>query len=95
VGLQSRFTVGEDAADAGGLGQAFSAWKTQFDSDKSGEKYPNYKLPGLNYTRWVVDLLGDSSGRFRSPTESNSSSSRSLEVGFEVSNQQKPSVESE
>ncbi|GAA5902051.1 hypothetical protein JCM6882_000177 [Rhodosporidiobolus microsporus] len=45
--IDSALTGGEDGADAGGLAQAFTAWKARADSDPEGKKYKNYVLPGL------------------------------------------------
>ena len=36
---QSRFTLGEDIADGGGLAQTYRAWSDRFASDPSGEKH--------------------------------------------------------
>jgi endothelin-converting enzyme len=36
---QSKFTLGEDIADGGGLAQTFRAWKDRFESDKRGEQF--------------------------------------------------------
>jgi len=49
--VKSKVTLGEDIADGGGLSQTFRAWSDRFASDPKGEKYINYVLPGLNYTR--------------------------------------------
>ena len=45
-------------ADAGGLAQSFRAWSDRFDSDRSGKKYDNYLLPGLDYTREQLFYIG-------------------------------------
>ena len=49
--VKSKFTNGEDMADAGGLSQSYQAWSKRFSGDPTGSKYQNYLLPGLNYTR--------------------------------------------
>jgi predicted metalloendopeptidase len=63
--LQSRYTIGEDSADAGGLSQSFTAWKNQFDSDPDGTKSPNFLLPGLNYTREQLFFIAYARGWVR------------------------------
>lgn len=51
VHLNPRLTLGEDMADAGGVAQAFRAWKDRFESDPEGKKFRNFRLPGLDFTR--------------------------------------------
>jgi endothelin-converting enzyme len=51
VHVNSHFTIGEDVADAGGLAQALLAWRDRFAADPAGDRFDNYLLPGLNYTR--------------------------------------------
>ncbi|PWN89837.1 zincin [Acaromyces ingoldii] len=46
--LRSKFTIGEDVADAGGLAQSFRAWRDHVASTSSE---PASILPGLNYTQ--------------------------------------------
>ncbi|WFD33786.1 endothelin-converting enzyme 1 [Malassezia cuniculi] len=52
VPLNSRFTIGEDVADAGGLAQSFLAWqKLMHDGDYENKRL-NKRLPGLlKYSR--------------------------------------------
>ncbi|KAH8920571.1 zincin [Atractiella rhizophila] len=45
--VNSKITIGEDMADAGGHSQAFTAWKKRSEN----HDYPNHLLPGLNFTR--------------------------------------------
>jgi hypothetical protein len=53
---------GEDTADGGGLAQSYRAWTDRYDSDRSGLKYPNYLLPGLDaYSRMQLFYIGESS----------------------------------
>lgn len=49
--IKSKFTLGEDIADGGGLAQTYRAWQDRFHSDPQGQHFDNYILPGLNYTR--------------------------------------------
>lgn len=54
--INSRFTAGEDVADAGGLAAALAAWMSRMNSDPSGDQYVNSMLPGSHYTRSVLFL---------------------------------------
>lgn len=45
--LQSKFTIGEDVADAGGLAQSYSAWKYRVKHGNSQVWKRNQRLPGL------------------------------------------------
>ncbi|PWN44245.1 zincin [Ceraceosorus guamensis] len=47
--LRSRFTIGEDIGDAGGLAQSWRAWRDSLSRQGAQEKNP--LLPGLSYTR--------------------------------------------
>lgn len=50
--LNSRFTVGEDVADAGGLAQSYAAWRTLMRHGGYERRRLNKRLPGLlRYTR--------------------------------------------
>lgn len=40
--------MGENLADNGGLGEAYSAWKQRYDGDKESKVYNNVRLPGLD-----------------------------------------------
>lgn len=55
--LQSRFSVGEDVADAGGIAQSYRAWRHQLASDPAAAAQ-NKRLPGLsNYTPEQIFFL--------------------------------------
>ena len=59
--VQANFTNGEDSADAGGLNQAWRAWRDRLESDVKGEKYDNRLLPGLDgWTREQLFFIGQS-----------------------------------
>ena len=45
-------------ADAGGIAQSFRAWSDRFAADKKGEKYDNYLLPGLDFSREQLFFIG-------------------------------------
>lgn len=50
--LNSRFTIGEDVADAGGLAQSYLAWRTLVDHGDYETRRLNKRLPGLlKYSR--------------------------------------------
>lgn len=52
VHLNPELTIGEDVADAGGLAQAFLAWKNSWKKQREeGQFNTNAKLPGLDYTQ--------------------------------------------
>lgn len=55
-------TNGEDMADAGGLAQSYRAWKDRFEADVHGDKYENYLLPGVEWSREQLFFIGESSG---------------------------------
>lgn len=63
--INSRLTGGEDLADAGGISQAFDAWKRRMESDVNGTKYDNYRLPGLDYTREQLFFIAYARGWVR------------------------------
>lgn len=58
IPIKSTFTNGEDMADGGGLSQSFRAWKDRFESDKDGDKFDNYLLPGLEFSREQMFFIG-------------------------------------
>jgi predicted metalloendopeptidase len=49
--LRSRFTIGEDVADAGGMAQSFRAWSDLYAKGGKEVEEANPLLPGLSYTR--------------------------------------------
>jgi len=58
--VQANFTNGEDSADAGGLNQAWRAWRDRLESDPKGERYDNALLPGLSgWTREQLFFIGE------------------------------------
>ncbi|KAK4051442.1 hypothetical protein OIV83_002926 [Microbotryomycetes sp. JL201] len=70
--VQSKITNGEDMADLGGIQQSFKAWKDRFDSDRDGQNFDNYLLPGLsNFTREQLFFVAYARGWTRniSPAE--------------------------
>ncbi|KAI8638269.1 hypothetical protein BD408DRAFT_423262 [Parasitella parasitica] len=48
IHVNGKFTLGENLADNGGLGESFIAWKQRYDSDKESKRYNNVRLPGLD-----------------------------------------------
>lgn len=66
VHLNSKLTLGEDMADAGGIAQAFRAWKDRYEEDPVGDKYRNFLLPGLSFTREQMFWLAYGRGWARS-----------------------------
>ena len=57
--VQARLTLGEDGSDAGGLSQAFGAWKERFEGDRNMKRFKNYQLPGLaKYSREQLFFIG-------------------------------------
>lgn len=47
--LNSRFTIGEDMADAGGLAQSYAAWLAKLDTGKMSVLRRNNRLPGMQH----------------------------------------------
>ncbi|KAF9387036.1 hypothetical protein CPB97_003033 [Podila verticillata] len=45
--LNGELTLGENIADNGGLKKSYESWVQRYQSDPSGEKFKNFKLPGL------------------------------------------------
>ncbi|KAK5820687.1 hypothetical protein F5H01DRAFT_378077 [Linnemannia elongata] len=45
--LDGELTLGENLADNGGIKMAFRIWQSRLKSDPNGNKYKNFKLPGL------------------------------------------------
>ncbi|GAA6062373.1 hypothetical protein JCM10212_004219 [Sporobolomyces blumeae] len=67
--VNSKFTDGEDTADAGGVTQAWRAWKARMESDGDGHKYKNFLLPGLGeYTREQLFFIAYAQGWARAVT---------------------------
>ena len=58
VYINSKFTNGEDMADAGGLAQSYRAWSDRFGADPDGLHFRNYLLPGLGFTREQLFFIG-------------------------------------
>ncbi|KAI8354174.1 hypothetical protein BD560DRAFT_336420 [Blakeslea trispora] len=48
IHVNGKFTLGENLADNGGLGQSYAAWKQRYDSDPQSKRYNNVRLPGLD-----------------------------------------------
>ncbi|KAI7888088.1 uncharacterized protein EV154DRAFT_426255 [Mucor mucedo] len=48
IHVNGKYTLGENLADNGGLGQSFNAWKQRYDSDRESKVYNNVRLPGLD-----------------------------------------------
>ncbi|KAF9149193.1 hypothetical protein BG015_009027 [Linnemannia schmuckeri] len=46
--VDGALTLNENIADNGGLKQTFRTWQNRHNSDRSGKKYKNFKLPGLD-----------------------------------------------
>ncbi|KAF9154486.1 hypothetical protein BG015_000773 [Linnemannia schmuckeri] len=46
--LDGEMTLGENLADNGGIKMAFRIWQSRHKSDPKGNKYKNFKLPGLD-----------------------------------------------
>lgn len=49
--LRSKFTIGEDVADAGGMAQSYRAWQDSLRTGGQAALDANPLLPGLPYTR--------------------------------------------
>jgi predicted metalloendopeptidase len=67
--INSKFTGGEDGADAGGIAQSFSAWQSRLDADPRGERYSNWMLPGFEgWTREQLFFVAFAQGWARKST---------------------------
>lgn len=60
--IRSHLTNGEDMADAGGIEQAYRAWQDRWKSDMSGDKFDNYLLPGVEYSREQLFFIAYAQG---------------------------------